>query len=415
MLQKPRGTSDWYGDSIDEYNYVCDSLKEVAKIYNFKQINTPTFEQLELFIKNIGESTDVIKKEIYDFTDKSGRRLALRPEGTAGVIRAYVENKMYGNQNYVAKLFYIMNVFRYDRPQSGRYREFNQFGIEYLKTNSYLDTVECIAFAHQILEKLKIKSFKLKINNLGSFESRKKWVEVLKEYFRKYKNELTQDSIDRIEINPLRILDDKIDSKKDFVINAPKLEKYLTKEEKEEFNLILDSLTKLGISYEIDHSLVRGLDYYTKTVFEFVSTLDVLGKSTIIGGGNYSNLIKEIGGPDYEGLGFGLGIERIIIALKEENKLEKEINKNSYLIAVEDSKNNFLGMELCLKLRRKGFETFILNEENKKAKLAKYANNNKIANILWINEDNIKENKIILEKTEDASKKEISIDELLKD
>ncbi|MDE5599554.1 MAG: histidine--tRNA ligase, partial [Ureaplasma sp.] len=361
MLQKPRGTSDWYGDSIDEYNYVCDSLKEVAKIYNFKQINTPTFEQLELFIKNIGESTDVIKKEIYDFTDKSGRRLALRPEGTAGVIRAYVENKMYGNQNYVAKLFYIMNVFRYDRPQSGRYREFNQFGIEYLKTNSYLDTVECIAFAHQILDKLKIKSFKLKINNLGSFESRKKWVEVLKEYFRKYKNELTQDSIDRIEINPLRILDDKIDSKKDFVINAPKLEKYLTKEEKEEFNLILDSLTKLGISYEIDHSLVRGLDYYTKTVFEFVSTLDVLGKSTIIGGGNYSNLIKEIGGPDYEGLGFGLGIERIIIALKEENKLEKEINKNSYLIAVEDSKNNFLGMELCLKLRRKGFETFILN------------------------------------------------------
>ncbi|MDE6473023.1 MAG: histidine--tRNA ligase [Ureaplasma sp.] len=415
MFQKPRGTCDWFGENINDYNYVCDCLKSVAKLYNFKQINTPTFEQLELFIKNIGESTDVIKKEIYDFTDKSGRRLALRPEGTAGVIRAYVENKMYGNQNYVEKLFYIMNVFRYDRPQSGRYREFNQFGIEYLKTSSYLDTVECISFAYQILNKLNIKSFKLKINNLGSFESRKKWVEVLKEYFRKYKSELTQDSIERIEINPLRILDDKVDSKKDFVINAPKLEKYLSDKEKQEFKLILKSLKDLGISYEVDNSLVRGLDYYTKTVFEFVSTLEVLGKSTIIGGGNYSNLIKETGGPDYEGLGFGLGIERIIIALKQENELKKEINKDSYLVAVENEKDNFLGMEICLKLRQKGFETFILNEENKKAKLAKYAINNNIANIIWINDNTEKNHKIILEKMQDSSKKEININELLKD
>lgn len=411
MFQKPRGTNDIYLEAIDDFNYVCERLKYIANLYNFHQIITPTFESLDLFIKNIGEQTDIVHKEVYSFKDKGDRWLALRPEGTAGVVRSYVENKLYANQNEVSKFWYILNLFRYERPQKGRNREFYQFGVEYLGSNSKLDIIDCIVFANSILKLLGLKNYELKINYLGDKETRDKWIDDLKQYFSKFKDDLTKDSINRLDKNPLRILDDKIDGEKDFVKNAPKLTAHLDDQSLNDFKTIQNHLTSLGIQYQVDESLVRGLDYYNNCVFEFVSTNDELSKSTIIGGGCYDELIKNTGGPDLKGLGFAIGIERLIIALKAESLITLPNKNIEYLVASLNSEDDLLAFAISTKLKNKGVNSDYIYT-NKKQKINKYAYLINAKNIIWVDENSNTSNKILIEDLASNEKKELNINDI---
>ena len=255
-----RGTIDIYGKYAEQFTYIIDSCTKLAKLYGYQYFETPVIESKSLFVSSVGESSDIVKKEFYEFTDKGERSVVLRPEGTASVIRAVVENKIINQQIHPIRVYYVEPMFRYERPQSGRLREFHQFGIECIGTGSYMDDVESLIFAYQIINSLGIKHVTLSINNIGNFTSRSKWITALTKYFKKFEKDLTPDSINRINSNPLRILDDKIDGKKDFVKNAPKIDEFLTQQEVEYFNNILVELKKQKIPFVIDPTMVRGLD-----------------------------------------------------------------------------------------------------------------------------------------------------------
>lgn len=409
MMQKPRGTLDYFGISINELNHVFKKLKNIAKLYNLGEIKTPTFEHLELFKKNIGVDTDIINKEIYEFKDKSNRDLALRPEGTASVVRSYVENKMFGNQNYVLKLFYIMNMFRYERPQNGRLREFHQFGVEYLKSNTFYDVIEVIQLANHIMHEFQFDKYILKINNIGNFEQRKNWKNKLLEYFSLHIDSIPIELREKALRNPFRILDEKTIISKQLLENAPKLENFLLDSEKEEFEHLIKIIKELGIPFTIDNTLVRGLDYYTNVVFEFVSTSDNIGKSTIIGGGNYTKLIEDIGGPRYDGLGFAIGIERLIFCLKENGYDFCEPNKPSIYVFRDENYDLTKLFKINSKLREMcHIDVHCLYDEFKKQKILKYCKASGINHILWLCN-----NKITFEELDSGKIKEYSFETIL--
>ena len=413
-FQKPRGTIDWIGKDIDQFNRVCEILRAIANLYNINEIATPTFESLELFLKSVGETSDIVSKELYNFVDKGNRQMSLRPEGTAGVVRAYVENKMYANSNDVTKLFYIYNLFRYERPQGGRLREFHQFGVEYLNVNDWHYDVEIIILAQNILSIFNLdKVVKLKINNLGSFEQRKIWVNDLIKYFEQYNNQLSEDSKNRLYKNPLRILDDKVDGKKDFVKFAPKLSQYLSNDDNEYFNNICNALRLLGVNFEIDETLVRGLDYYSGLVFEFQSCdTELQGKSTIIGGGRYSSLVKQTGGPDYQGIGFGIGIERLLIALQA-NKYDFKLDNNiDIYIGCENIDVTNIGISIVTTLRNYGYRSHIEYGVFKKDKNAKIAIKNNAKYFIWINSNSIESQDISVENLSNGKREIIKISEI---
>lgn len=399
VFKRPRGTIDWYGDKLVKLNEVASNLKALALQYGFEEIVPPTFESLELFYKAVGETTDVVQKEIYTFIDKKGRQMALRPEGTSSVVRAYVEDKLFANKVHATKFFYFLNLFRYERPQSGRWREFHQFGVEYLNVNSHLNDIECLIMAQEIIKIFRLEDkVTLKVNYLGNFKQRQAWMEELKVYFNNYYDQLTFDSQQRLTKNPLRILDDKVDGVKDFVKNAPKLKKFLTLEDEEIFNQILEGINKVGISYKVDDSLVRGLDYYTGLVFEFVY-LDPHTNSeiTIIGGGRYSDLIKQTGGPDEIGLGFAMGIERLLTCLDDIKYPFTTENKIDLVIGFDSYESNIKCLDLIIKLRESGLSINIDYGNFKKDKNAKYAIKRNARYFLFISEDNIKNNLANLE------------------
>lgn len=316
--QKPKGTADILPINIAKWHFLENTLRNICEKYNVNEIRTPIFEHTNLFLRAVGDTTDVVNKEMYTFNDKKGRSITLRPEGTAGIVRAVVENKLYTNSNSVNKLYYMGPMFRYERPQNGRQRQFNQFGIELFGNGSpYLD-VECIAIADEILQSFKINDCKLHINTLGDKESREAYNNALKKHFSKYIDDLCPDCKKRFNKNPLRILDCKIDKNHIAIKTAPKTLDYLTSNAKEHFENVCNLLDALNIKYEIDVNLVRGLDYYNHTVFEFISSNKKLGAgSTIIGGGHYNGLVEELGGPSYPGVGFAIGMERLLLALDE--------------------------------------------------------------------------------------------------
>lgn len=334
MIQKPRGTKDIYGDDEKIYKFIFDTFEQIAKNYNFKKIITPAFEHYELFKDTNGESSDIVSKEIYKFKDFSNRLLALRPEGTASVGRAIIENKLFQEKKY-NKLYYIDSMFRYEKPQKGRLRQFYQIGIELTNELNKNSILESIILGFNFLKKLNINDYTLYINNLGTDQDRKKYVEELKKYLSEHKEKLSLESQKRIEINPLRVLDDKNDSKLDIVKNAPKINQFWSKESKEEFDQILFLLNKLNIKYEIDYSLVRGLDYYSNTVYEFVSYSPHLGtQATLIGGGCYLDLMESKSN-QINGVGFGCGVERLFEIIKSNNQIKIK-NKIDIYFGVED-------------------------------------------------------------------------------
>ncbi|AYN65313.1 histidine--tRNA ligase [Metamycoplasma hominis] len=341
MFQRLKGTRDIYGLEEKVLNLIENKFFKIIKNYNFKRICTPIIEDANLFIRSVGETSDIVSKEMYLFKDNGQRDIALRPEGTASTIRAFVENKI--NNLEPTKLAYFGPMFRYERPQKGRYRQFIQGGVELIENSTVENNFEIIKLAYDFLKSLKISNITLEINNLGSFESRNNYIEILKEYFSKYKEQLNEISLIRLQKNVLRILDDKEEIKKDFVKNAPKLIDYLSSIEKERFNNLLDLLDEFEIKYVINPYLVRGLDYYNDVVFEFVSNSDALGSQcTVLGGGRYDGMIKSFGGPDIGSIGFAFGVDRLmeIIMSNIDNYPELSFNE-TILIAYlnEDEKN----------------------------------------------------------------------------
>lgn len=323
MIQKPKGTKDIFGPDIKIYQLVFDVFESLAKSYNIQKIITPTFESYELFQKSNGEDSDIVSKEIYKFEDYNNRLLALKPEGTASIGRAILENKLLNNSKF-NKLYYIDSMYRYEKPQKGRMRQFYQIGVEFIDENLNSNLIiDAIVLAKTFLEKLSISDFEININNIGTIQEREKYINVLKKYFSNHKESLSLISQKRIETNPLRILDDKTDSKLDIVKNAPKISEFLSQESKDKFNSILAILDDLNISYVVNEQLVRGLDYYSSTVFEFISSSSALGtKSTIIGGGCYLNLMNNNDENKINGIGFAIGVERVFEILKH-NLLSK--------------------------------------------------------------------------------------------
>ncbi len=334
--QVPRGTQDIYGDDISLWQQCEQLIRQQCSLYGYKEVRTPVFEHTEVF-KSENDSSDMVNKEMYSFKDNGQRDLTLRPEGTKGIIRAFVEHKMFGNNDLPIKMYYIESVFRYDRPQKGRYRQFNQFGVEAIGIKSPLLDVETIDLGYKIISQLGIKNVVVLVNTLGDTESRMNYRQALKDYFAPYLPELCSDCQRRYKQNPLRILDCKADKDHPCFVSAPKCRDYLNAESKEYFEKVLQGLDQLHIPYKVDDRLVRGLDYYTNTVFEAVPIDDGGQQATLFAGGQYDGLVESFGGPDLCGTGFGLGLERVISLAATQGTLRAEENKtDAYVISLGD-------------------------------------------------------------------------------
>ncbi len=356
MIQRPKGTNDIYGREAKIWKCVEAVIDQVMEKYNYNYIRTPIFESSELFHRGIGETTDIVTKETYDFVDRGDRHLSLRPEGTAGVCRSYIENKMYGDANQPVKVYYNGTMYRYERPQSGRDRELTQFGMEILGSDDPLSDAEIISAAVNIYKLLGLKEIKVNINSLGDTASRNTYREALVEYFRPHIDEFCDDCKERFLKNPLRILDCKVDADNEILKNAPKTIDYLNEESKERFEKVKDYLDIMQIDYEVNPSIVRGLDYYNHTVFEIEAKVKGFGANNVIGaGGRYNGLVKELGGPETPCIGFASGIGRLVMALElEKAKLPIVDSIDLFLMYVNEDEKKY-AVYLAQELRMAGF------------------------------------------------------------
>ena len=356
MIQRPKGTNDIYGREAKIWKCVEAVIDQVMEKYNYNYIRTPIFESSELFHRGIGETTDIVTKETYDFVDRGDRHLSLRPEGPAGVCRSYIENKMYGDANQPVKVYYNGTMYRYERPQSGRDRELTQFGMEILGSDDPLSDAEIISAAVNIYKLLGLKEIKVNINSLGDTASRNTYREALVEYFRPHIDEFCDDCKERFLKNPLRILDCKVDADNEILKNAPKTIDYLNEESKERFEKVKDYLDIMQIDYEVNPSIVRGLDYYNHTVFEIEAKVKGFGANNVIGaGGRYNGLVKELGGPETPCIGFASGIGRLVMALElEQAKLPIVDSIDLFLMYVNEDEKKY-AVYLAQELRMAGF------------------------------------------------------------
>ncbi|MFW5795481.1 MAG: histidine--tRNA ligase [Bacillota bacterium] len=333
MIKRIKGTYDILPGESEKWQKVEDVMHKVARIFNFKEIRTPIFEASELFHRSVGESSDIVKKETYDFTDRGNRQNTLRPEGTAPIVRAFIENKLYADASQPQKIYYCGPMFRYERPQKGRQRQFHQFGAEIIGSSSPLVDVEIINFAFTYLKALNIDKVVVKVNSLGDKESKEKYMKVLSDYLTPKADKLCKDCQRRHKENPLRVLDCKIDQVNPVIMHAPKPIDYLSDSAKYHFDHVISGLEALDLNFEIDKNLVRGLDYYTHTVFEIQSKSDQLGsQSTLVGGGRYNDLVADLGGPDTPAVGFAFGIERLLLALEKSPLFAEKSEIHAYFI-----------------------------------------------------------------------------------
>ena len=355
MIVKPKGTYDLYGDQMKKWQYVSRVVDEVMDKYNYGLIRTPIFESTELFHRGVGDTTDIVSKETYDFIDRGDRNMTLRPEGTAGVVRSYIENKMYGDAVQPVKLYYNGTMYRYERPQSGRDRELTQFGVEVLGSSDPAMDAEVISVAVNIFKLLGLKGIKVKVNSLGDTESRENYRKALVEYFEPHISELCPDCNERLKKNPLRILDCKFDAENEIIKNAPVMLDYLNEESLNRFEDVQNYLDVLDIDYEVDPKIVRGLDYYCHTVFEIEATVKDFGSNNVLaGGGRYDTLVSNLGGPETPGIGFACGLGRLVMALDKEN-IELPINNqlDAFILYVNDTEKEY-AMALTQDLRLQG-------------------------------------------------------------
>ena len=409
MIQKLKGTYDVYGELSLKHDYVKKLFQEVCESYNYSYIETPLIERSELFHRGVGETTDIVTKETYDFLDRGNRANTIRPEGTAGVARAIIENKLYNT--LPLKLWYSGSMFRYERPQKGRYRELRQLGIESYGSKNPIMDAEVISLAVNFLKELGLKDVVDKLNSIGGIETRKRYREDLIKHFKSNINEFCSDCKERIEKNPLRILDCKIDSENDLVKNAPSILDYLSEEEKDHFDKVKEYLDVLDVNYEVDSSLVRGLDYYTNTVFEFESKIKDIG--AIGGGGRYDNLLSSLDGPDVPAVGFALGFDRIISVLDElEINASRDNSLDIYLLTISDNENNY-ALELAQNLRMCGYKVDMdLSGKTMKAKF-KESDRYKSKFVIVIGEDEVKSGNLTIKDTLTKEEKKVNYDNLI--
>jgi histidyl-tRNA synthetase len=409
-FQKPKGTKDILPKDIHKWHFVEKTIREVMSNFGFSEIRTPTFEYTELFARGVGSETDIVGKEMYTFNDKGEESMTLRPEGTAPVIRAYIENSL-SAESPVHKLYYITNMFRYERPQAGRFREHTQFGAELIGSDDYRCDVELISLAKEVYNRCGINNFTVKVNSIGKPDERKNYINILKEYLTKNITRLSEDSKKRLEKNPLRILDSKDKNDKQITESAPKILDNLGNESKARFQKVLSGLTQLGISYEVDFRLVRGLDYYTDTTFEFVSE-DLGAQDAIGGGGRYDGLVELLGGKPTPSVGFGSGIERLILVADKNNFSFTEPPKlRIYFVALnEEAKSKSL--LLANDLRKKGVacETDLLSRSMK----AQMREANKLGAdyVYIIGDEEMKSGKGVLKKMSDGAQTDVEFESL---
>lgn len=351
----PRGTVDLLIEDTTKWQKLEQILRTISDLYNVKEIRTPIFEHTELFNRSVGDTSDVVTKEMYTFEDKKGRSITLRPEGTAGVARAFVENKLFSLPDKPVKLYYMGPMFRYERPQKGRQRQFHQFGVEMLGVENPALDVEAMCMAVTIVKALGLKNVRLVINTLGDSQSRDMHKQALKAHFKPYLDELCYDCNQRFEKNPLRILDCKVDKEHEAMKTAPKTLDYLTDESKAYFDEVCSLLDDLEVEYEVDPNLVRGLDYYCHVVFEVISDDPILGaQATLGGGGRYNSMIEELGGPATPGIGFAFGMERLTIALGNEEANEED-GLDVYVMPL-GAQTISLSAQILAMLRANGFK-----------------------------------------------------------
>lgn len=356
-INLPRGTQDILPGQVEKWQAIEEKAREICKKYLYREIRTPIFEHTELFLRSVGETTDIVQKEMYTFTDRGNRSLTLRPEGTASTVRSYVENKMFGDAQQPVKLYYVGPMFRYERPQAGRYRQFVQFGIEALGSADPAIDAEVISLAMTLYKEMGLNKLKLVVNSLGDKESRGAHREALVNHFKPRIDEFCSDCQNRIEKNPLRILDCKQDRNHELMSSAPAIIDYLNDYSREYFEKLQKYLTDMDVSFVVDPNLVRGLDYYNHTAFEIMSVSEGFGAiTTLCGGGRYNGLVEEMGGPETPGIGFALSIERFIAALEAE-KVDMALNDSidCYLISLGDAAKDYT-VKLLHELRSNGFK-----------------------------------------------------------
>ena len=354
-LQKPKGTQDILPQESVKWQYVEEFARKTFKKYHYAEIRTPLFEQYEVISRSVGDTTDIVTKEMYDFYDKGDRHITLRPEGTAPVVRSYVENKLFAPEvQKPVKLYYMGSMFRYERPQAGRLREFHQIGVECFGSNNPATDVETIAMAAQFFNEIGIQGVTLQLNSLGNAESRAAYRQALIDYLTPLKDSLSKDSQRRLEENPLRVLDSKEKEDKLAVENAPSILDYLDEESQTHFQAVRSMLEALKIPYVINTNMVRGLDYYNHTIFEF--TAAVAGNElTICAGGRYDSLVAYFGGPETAGFGFGMGVERLLLVLEKQGvALPLEDSLDVYVAVLGEGANN-KALEIVQALRKQGF------------------------------------------------------------
>lgn len=414
-INKIKGTLDFYGYEVEKYRYIETVCVDIAKKFGYSEVITPIFESTDVFVRSVGESSDIVNKEMYTFTDRGNRSLTLRPEGTAPMMRMFVENKLYVNPG-VAKYYYFGPIFRYERPQKGRYHQFTQFGVETYGLENPLLDADVINLACKIMNALGIKNVKVCLNTLGSKEARAAYVPALKEYFTPHLEEMCADCKVRYEKNPLRMLDCKVDANTDVMKNVPRISDYLTEDDKQYFEDLKSALEVLGIKYEVSDKLVRGLDYYSNDVFELIydNPESSINGLTLCAGGRYNDMGRDFDGPDIKAIGFAFGVERLSMALDELGIKVPDSGLDQVTVITLGKEVKKVGLKLVDYLRTKGIPTEIdYQSENLKPQF-KLAERNKSRYIIIIGEDEVANNIMTIKDTVLQQESKISVSELNK-
>lgn len=403
-----KGTKDVLPNDVHKNQYIEATALGVAEQFGYKEIRTPVFEHTELFQRGVGDTTDVVQKEMYTFDDKGGRSITLRPEGTAGAVRSYLENGLC-NETLPQKVCYITSCYRYEKPQAGRLREFHQFGVECFGTSSPLADAEIIALAKSIFDNLEVKDLSLEINSIGCPTCRAEYHKALKKYFEDKKDQLCDTCKDRLDRNPMRILDCKSPVCSEIAKDAPVVIDYLCDECKEHFEKVQQYLNAQNIEYKINPKIVRGLDYYTKTVFEFVSN-SIGAQGTVCGGGRYDGLVEELGGQHTASLGFGMGLERLMMLMEAQNCPFPEPNKADLFIVAMGDKATLKALEISKDMRAEGFGCLMdLNQRSVRAQM-KYANKLGAKFNLVIGDNEVESKTAMLKNMATGEESEIALD-----
>ena len=411
LIRVPKGTQDILPEDISKWYYIEGIIKEILNKYGYKEIRTPFFEYTDLFIRGIGESTDIVTKEMFTFPDRKGRSLTLRPEGTAPVVRAYLENSM-GRISKVIKLFYIGPMFRCEKPQAGRFRQFNQFGIEIIGTKSPATDAEVIITALDVYKKLGLKNLEILINSVGCKKCRFDYIQKLKKYLKDKKELLCSDCKMRYEKNPLRVFDCKKDGCQKIIEKAPLITENLCRECESHFTQVKSYLDDQKIVFHEDPRLVRGFDYYTKTAFEIISG-ELGAQNAIAGGGRYDDLVEELGGKPTPAVGFAAGIERMIIAIDQQKVKWPEEKGLDIFVAKVDEKNKDSAFKLLQTIRNAGLSADMDYSEGSLKSQMRVANKLGVKYTVIVGEEELSKNMVVLRNMQTKEQKEIKIDNLI--